>query len=816
MLFQIKKIFIILLFLLLPLYVSAQPTIGGFESVSDGSTICYGYQLLPSGGTVTDNNNGTCTFTVGGGADITSVGDVVSGAAFDGTQGRTLTFNNAGGDATIDYDGTDFDITKGLTLPDGQKFTTDGAIAQFPCTKTICSSTTNIREDQCDYITDGTADNVQWQDAIDAVYAGSATGDMRAGGSGKGRICATEGTYDFAATVEIKPGINFYCTGLTSCKIQAESAITNMFQFTEPAWTVKTGTISTVGSSTTITGSGTAFTTDFSVGNWISTGTTGTNGRKILAIASNTSMTVDTAVDLSTGGPYNPYQNVTAAGFLMQGFLLSGNSLATTALDSKAGVIPLWDVQMDQVYIFDFLGDALVIDSPWGFRFFNGHIEDNTGWGIKISQDQMDNKDDGAIISLSKIIQNDAGGIQLNDVAGAVISSNEICSEGTSTYAIDIEQGSLLSGNGNIIIGNKIFDPANSASHRGILIDTGATSNMIMGNTIRGHVTTNEIDNNGTNTIIVGNRGEGEANTDNVPNTVNFTDGDITVNSNNDGSGNFIVNSDNVSGMFYVNVAVDLLRLGTSLGANYAQFDSDGDLTFAGTGNYLVGDAEYAFRAEADEDIGLFFGSSHYQFKGATAEELVYIDIDGDVGIYGSGARYIRMERHPTANTAGNDLTIQAGGATSGATDKDGGILALVSGTATGDGESRIVFQTVQSAQGTGTTDRSPVTMMQLDEGNHLEFLAGPTISVASGCGTGPSAGTGYTDIQGKITMGTGTVTSCVLNFGKTWTNAPACIITGDQTSVQYRATTSTTQLTITSDVTMDGDVVMYHCLGGE
>jgi len=37
----------------------------------------------------------------GGSGDITSVGDVTSGAAFDGTQGTTLTFNNAGGDSTV-------------------------------------------------------------------------------------------------------------------------------------------------------------------------------------------------------------------------------------------------------------------------------------------------------------------------------------------------------------------------------------------------------------------------------------------------------------------------------------------------------------------------------------------------------------------------------------------------------------------------------------------------------------------------------------------------------------------------------------------
>lgn len=48
----------------------------------------------------------------GGSGDITSIGDVASGAAFDGTQGTVLTFFNAGGNATADYDGVDFTFSK--------------------------------------------------------------------------------------------------------------------------------------------------------------------------------------------------------------------------------------------------------------------------------------------------------------------------------------------------------------------------------------------------------------------------------------------------------------------------------------------------------------------------------------------------------------------------------------------------------------------------------------------------------------------------------------------------------------------------------
>lgn len=74
----------------------------------------------PAGAFLAVNPQGTVIATTtpsGGSGDITSVGDVASGAAFDGTQGTTLTFNNAGGDATIDYDGTDIQSSKLVTAP---------------------------------------------------------------------------------------------------------------------------------------------------------------------------------------------------------------------------------------------------------------------------------------------------------------------------------------------------------------------------------------------------------------------------------------------------------------------------------------------------------------------------------------------------------------------------------------------------------------------------------------------------------------------------------------------------------------------------
>lgn len=54
----------------------------------------------------------------GGSGDITAVGDVTTGDAFTGTAGTTLTFNNAGGDGILAYDGTDFTFDKSLRLGD--------------------------------------------------------------------------------------------------------------------------------------------------------------------------------------------------------------------------------------------------------------------------------------------------------------------------------------------------------------------------------------------------------------------------------------------------------------------------------------------------------------------------------------------------------------------------------------------------------------------------------------------------------------------------------------------------------------------------
>lgn len=101
--------------------------------------------------------------------------------------------------------------------------------------------------------------------------------------------------------------------------------------------------------------------------------------------------------------------------------------------------------------------------------------------------------------------------------------------------------------------------------------------------------------------------------------------------------------------------------------------------------------------------------------------------VTGSMSLDGDAARNISVDRHSTADTAGNNLTLSAGGATSGATDKNGGNLVLSSGTSTGTGSSNILFQTSPSGS-TGTTDNTPATAMAITgDGNIGIGTSSPT-----------------------------------------------------------------------------------------
>ena len=73
----------------------------------------------------------------------------------------------------------------------------------------------------------------------------------------------------------------------------------------------------------------------------------------------------------------------------------------------------------------------------------------------------------------------------------------------------------------------------------------------------------------------------------------------------------------------------------------------------------------------------------------------------------GNVARTIWMERNSVLNTVGNTLTLQGGGATVAATDKNGGMLVLAPGLSTGTGFSSVRLQRLTRAASTGTADNT-------------------------------------------------------------------------------------------------------------
>ena len=80
-----------------------------------------------------------------------------------------------------------------------------------------------------------------------------------------------------------------------------------------------------------------------------------------------------------------------------------------------------------------------------------------------------------------------------------------------------------------------------------------------------------------------------------------------------------------------------------------------------------------------------------------------------DLAIWGDVSnKTIGMERRTTSNTSGYNLSILAGGCTSGATDKNGGNLILESGISCGTGTSSLDMNT-PNPSGTGTTSNTPV-----------------------------------------------------------------------------------------------------------
>lgn len=106
------------------------------------------------------------------------------------------------------------------------------------------------------------------------------------------------------------------------------------------------------------------------------------------------------------------------------------------------------------------------------------------------------------------------------------------------------------------------------------------------------------------------------------------------------------------------------------------------------------------------------FGTSAYD-EGNNRLGLLTQAPSFDLSLGGEADFTIQQEREATADTAGRNAKLQAGGAKSGSTDKAGGNLTLASGIATGTGTSRVLVQTAGGGS-TGTDDAAPATALEV------------------------------------------------------------------------------------------------------
>lgn len=140
-------------------------------------------------------------------------------------------------------------------------------------------------------------------------------------------------------------------------------------------------------------------------------------------------------------------------------------------------------------------------------------------------------------------------------------------------------------------------------------------------------------------------------------------------------------------------------------------------------------------------DTGIYSSGANDVCISTAGAAALKFDSTGNITIDKStSARTLALARNTTANTAGQGLTVNTGGATSGSTDKNGGDLTLTSGIATGTGSSNVIIQT-SKAGSTGTADRAVATVLTINGEGQL--LAGngtvtlPTFSFSSDANTG-------------------------------------------------------------------------------
>ncbi len=173
------------------------------------------------------------------------------------------------------------------------------------------------------------------------------------------------------------------------------------------------------------------------------------------------------------------------------------------------------------------------------------------------------------------------------------------------------------------------------------------------------------------------------------------------------------------------------------------------------------------------------------------------------ITLNGNNAETIYLARHTTSNTAGVSLTVQSGGATSGATDKAAGALILGAGLSTGTGASAVKIQTNTTALSTGTSDNTATDRIIVTSPKSIANNTATTIFSLTNANSGMVAG--LIDYVIEVTDGTdyqveaGTIEYGVLNKAGAFTQAGVNGVTILGTALNKSTSISTLTVTWTA-----------------
>ncbi len=185
---------------------------------------------------------------------------------------------------------------------------------------------------------------------------------------------------------------------------------------------------------------------------------------------------------------------------------------------------------------------------------------------------------------------------------------------------------------------------------------------------------------------------------------------------------------DNTTTSFDINVAdASLVTAGPAINSTSGKIysaakcvfntDSVGNVVIGGSGSVATTSGRTVIAAGSNEYITLMSnsGANYYAFVnqyGIGTGSALAIAGQSIVSL-GTAATSWGMLRHTTANTAGNSLSVIAGGATSGATDKAGGNLLLYPGVSTGAGKADTIIYAYPGIAG-ATTDNTPIAQLYI------------------------------------------------------------------------------------------------------